>query len=141
MTSIPETRAGWIKDHMRRYLETGGEDGHTWRGAPTLLLTTTGRRSGKKTTTPLIYGIDGDRYLVVASKGGAATHPMWYTNLVANPEVEIQVKAEKFRGRARTAEATDKPRLWKLMTATWPAYDDYQARTQRDIPVVIIERA
>ena len=128
MAEIPANRAGWIRDHMQRYLETGGEDGHEWRGVPTLLLTTTGRRSGNKTTTPLIYGQDGERYLLVASKGGAPAHPLWYTNLVANPDVEIQVKAEKFNARARTADAAEKPALWAKMAEIWPAYDEYQQR-------------
>jgi deazaflavin-dependent oxidoreductase (nitroreductase family) len=126
---------------MRRYLETDGEDGHIWEGVPTLLLTTTGRRSGKPYTTPLIYGEEGGRYLVVASRGGAPEHPQWYRNLVAQPEVGVQIRAERFRARARTASAEEKPALWKLMTGIWPAYDEYQQRTTRDIPVVILERA
>src|SRR5215471_20339912 len=86
---------GWQKEHMRRYLETGGEDGHIWEGVPTLLLTTTGRRSGEPRTTPLIYGRDGNRYLVVASRGGAPTHPSWYLVLVARPGGQLQVMAER----------------------------------------------
>ena len=132
---------GWQAEHMRRYLETDGEDGHIWEGVPTLLLTTTGRRSGKPYTTPLIYGEEGGRYLVVASRGGAPEHPQWYRNLVAQPEVGVQIRAERFRARARTASAEEKPALWKLMTSIWPAYDEYQKRTTRDIPVVILERA
>ena len=132
---------GWQAEHMRRYLETDGEDGHIWEGVPTLLLTTTGRRSGKPYTTPLIYGEEGGRYLVVASRGGAPEHPQWYRNLVAQPEVGVQIRAERFRARARTASAEEKPALWKLMTGIWPAYDEYQQRTTRDIPVVILERA
>lgn len=139
-TPIPEARPGWIREHMQNYLETDGEQGHEWRGVPTLLLTTKGSRSGKATTTPLIYGRDGDRHLVVASKGGAAKHPMWYTNLVANPEVEVQVKDEKFRATARAAAPDEKPALWETMAAIWPAYNEYQERTEREIPVVILER-
>ena len=78
---------GWVADHVKRYIETNGEDGHLWRGAPTLILTTLGRRSGKPRRLALIYGTDGDRYIVVASKGGAAKHPEWYLNLRDNPEV------------------------------------------------------
>jgi deazaflavin-dependent oxidoreductase (nitroreductase family) len=137
---IPENRAGWIKDHMRAYLESNGENGHQWRGVPTLLLTTTGKKSGQQTTTPLIYGRDGERLLVVASKGGAPRHPMWYTNLAANPDVEVQVKDERYRAKARTAGPDEKPKLWETMAAIWPAYNDYQQRTERQIPVVIIER-
>jgi deazaflavin-dependent oxidoreductase (nitroreductase family) len=133
-------RPKWVVDHMRRYLETEGEDGHLWQGAPTLLLTTTGRKSGRSTTTPLIYGKDGGRYILVASKGGHAHHPEWYLNLRAQPEVQLQVLAERLTARARTAGAAEKPALWALMTEIWPAYDDYQARTSREIPVVILER-
>ena len=125
---------------MRRYIASGGQDGHLWEGVTTLLLTTTGRRSGQTRTTPLIYGRDGDRYLVVASRGGAPTHPSWYENLAAQPLVQVQVMADRFKARARTATAAEKPALWKTMAAIWPPYDEYQARTPREIPVVILER-
>ncbi len=91
---------GWQQEHARRYIETGGRDGHIWEGVTTLLLTTTGRRSGQSRTTPLIYGRAGDRYLVVASRGGAPTHPGWYENLVAQPVVQVQVMADRFSARA-----------------------------------------
>ena len=140
--SEPRTRAaGWQAEHARRYIETNGEEGHIWNGVPTLLLTTTGRRSGKQYVTPLIYGRDGDRLLVVASKGGAATHPDWYRNLVAQPEVQVQVGADRFRAIARPATTDEKPRLWRIMTKVWPAYDEYQTKTTRAIPVVILERS
>ncbi len=125
---------------MRRYIASGGQDGHLWEGVTTLLLTTTGRRSGQARTTPLIYGRDGDRYLVVASRGGAPKHPSWYENLAAQPLVQVQVMADRFKARARTATAAEKPALWKTMAAIWPPYDEYQARTTREIPVVILER-
>jgi deazaflavin-dependent oxidoreductase (nitroreductase family) len=128
------------QEHVRRYRETDGEVGYLWRGVPTLILTTTGRRSGQPRPTPLIFGRDGDDYLVVASKGGAPAHPAWYRNLVDRPEVEVQVKGERFRARARTAEGEERARLWKLMTGIWPAYDQYQQRTDRRIPVVVLER-
>jgi deazaflavin-dependent oxidoreductase (nitroreductase family) len=131
---------GWQAEHARRYIETNGEDGHLWEGVPTLLLTTTGRRSGKAFTTPLIYGEDQGRYLVVASRGGAPEHPQWYQNLVAQPEVQVQVRADRFAARARTANPEEKPALWKLMANIWPSYDEYQTRTTRAIPVVILER-
>jgi len=131
---------GWQQEHARRYIESGGTDGHIWEGVPTLLLTTTGRRSGQPRTTPLFYGRDGDRYLVVASRGGAPQHPAWYENLTARPDVRVQVMAERFAARARTASKAEKPALWKTMAAIWPAYEDYQARTAREIPVVVIER-
>ena len=131
---------GWQQAHAKRYLETGGRDGHDWEGVTTLLLTTTGRRSGQPRTTPLIYGRAGDRFLVVASRGGAPAHPDWYQNLVAQPEVYVQVMADRFKARARTASTAEKPALWKTMTAIWPPYEEYQARTTREIPVVILER-
>jgi deazaflavin-dependent oxidoreductase (nitroreductase family) len=130
----------WMADHLRRYLETNGKDGHLWNGVPTLLLTTTGRRSGKPQVLPLIYGEDGGRYVVVASKGGAPDHPLWYQNLVAQPAVQVQVAADRFAARARTASASERPALWNTMTKIWPAYDDYQTKTSREIPVVILER-
>jgi deazaflavin-dependent oxidoreductase (nitroreductase family) len=131
----------WVAEHVEKYVETDGADGHMWRGVPTLLLTTKGRKSGQWRRTALIYGKDGDRYLVVASRGGAPRHPAWYLNLAANPEVHVQVGAERFAARARPATAAEKPALWKTMTAIWPAYDEYQGRTKRQIPVIVIERA
>jgi len=139
--AAPRSRPpGWQQEHARRYLATGGTDGHIWEGVPTLLLTTTGRRSGEARTAPLIYGRDGDRYIVVASRGGAPAHPHWYQNLVARPEVRVQVMAEHFNARARTATPAEKPAFWKTMVAIWPPYEEYQQRTTREIPVVIIER-
>ena len=132
---------GWQQEHARRYLASGGQDGHIWEGVTTLLLTTTGRRSGQARTTPLIYGRDGDRFVVVASRGGAPQHPAWYENLAARPEVTVQVMADRFTARARTASAPERAALWKTMAAIWPPYDEYQARTTREIPVVILERA
>jgi deazaflavin-dependent nitroreductase family protein len=132
---------GWQRDHVQRYVASDGADGHLWQpGVHTLLLTTIGRRSGQARRTPLIYGRDGDRYLVVASKGGADTPPAWYVNLVANPRVRLQVGAEKFDATAQTASAEEKARLWPVMTAIWPAYDDYQKKTTRDIPVVVLTK-
>ncbi|TDD72513.1 nitroreductase family deazaflavin-dependent oxidoreductase [Actinomadura darangshiensis] len=128
------------KEHVERYQETDGAEGHDWQGTITLLLTTTGRRSGQERTTPLIYQPEGDAYLIVASKGGADEPPLWYRNLEAQPEVKVQVKGDKFTARARTATAEEKPALWRKMVATWPQYDEYQQKTDRDIPVVVLER-
>jgi deazaflavin-dependent oxidoreductase (nitroreductase family) len=125
--------------HVERYRETDGEVGHEWRGTKTLLLTTTGRRSGESRTTPLIYGRHGDDYLVVGSKGGSDEPPGWLLNLEANPEVEIQVKDRRMRAHARTATAEEKPELWETMTREWPAYDEYQQSTDREIPVIVLE--
>jgi deazaflavin-dependent oxidoreductase (nitroreductase family) len=127
-------------EHTERYRETGGEIGHEWRGTQTLLLTTRGARSGEPRTAPLIYGRHGDDYLVVASKGGSDRPPAWYVNLREHPDVEVQVMDERFPARARTATPEEKPPLWETMTAEWPAYDDYQRKTDRDIPVVVLER-
>ena len=128
------------QEHVDRYRATDGEEGHEWRGTQTLLLTTTGRKSGEDRTTPLIYGRSGEDYLVVASKGGSPEAPAWYLNLEANPEVSVQVKGDRFKARARTATAEEKPAMWRTMTAEWPAYDDYQSKTDREIPVVVLER-
>lgn len=128
------------KEHVRRYQETDGAEGHDWNNTIVLLLTTKGRKSGKPYTTPLIYQKFGDDYLVVASKGGDPEHPQWYKNLQASPDAEVQVKGEKFKARARTAEPGEKPAMWRVMAATWPQYDDYQKNTDRDIPVVVLER-
>lgn len=126
------------EEHTRVYRETNGETGYIWNGVPTLLLTTTGRKSGEPRTTPLIFARDGDDYLVVASMGGAPSHPAWYLNLQANPEAEIQVKGNHIRVTARTATPEEKPRLWDVVRGPWPNYDVYQSRTGREIPVVIL---
>ena len=129
------------EQHVERYRETDGEVGHIWRrGSKTLLLTTTGRKTGRPTTTPLIYERAGDDYVVVASKGGAPAHPGWYRNLAKNPRVEVQVKGDVFPAQARTATGEERERLWKLAAQQWPDYDLYQTRTEREIPVVVLER-
>jgi len=129
------------QEHVKRYVETDGEEGHDWQqGAPVLILTTTGRRSGEPRPTPLIYGRRGDDYLVVASRGGAPEPPAWYRNLSEDPNVQVQVKADRFGARARTATPEEKPDLWRTMTQIWPAYDEYQGKTDREIPVVVLER-
>ncbi|OHV29008.1 MULTISPECIES: nitroreductase family deazaflavin-dependent oxidoreductase [Pseudofrankia] len=131
-----------LKDnHVRAYRETGGEVGYLWNGVPILLLTATGRRTGEPRTSALIFGRDGDDYLVVASTGGAPKHPSWYLNLRARPAAEIQVRAEHIPVIARTASDSEKPRLWKFMADLWPNYDAYQTRTDRAIPVVVLAPA
>jgi len=128
--------------HVQRYRETGGDVGHRWkRGSKILLLTTKGRNSGKPHTTPLIYEEDGERYVIVASKGGAPAHPGWYRNLQQDPTVELQVLDEVFPAHARTAEGEERERLWQLVNQQWPDYDSYQTKTDREIPVVVLERA
>ena len=128
-------------EHVRRYRETDGAVGHIWRrGAKILLLTTKGRKTGKPSTTPLIYEVADDAYAIVASKGGAPAHPGWYENLAKDPRVEVQVKGDVFPARARTSTGEERARLWKLASQQWPDYDTYQTRTEREIPVVVLER-
>jgi len=126
--------------HVESYLETDGEVGHDWRnGTSTLILTTTGRKSGEERQNALIYGMAGDNPMIVASKGGYPQHPGWYLNLRDNPQVQVQIRDEKFDARARDATAEERPGLWKQMTEIWPDYDSYQERTDREIPIVILE--
>jgi proline iminopeptidase len=129
-------------EHVRRYRETDGEVGSIWRrGSKILLLTTEGRTTGEPRTVPLIYEEDGDDWVIVASKGGAPKHPGWYRNLAREPRVEVQVKGEVFPARARTATGEERERLWRLAARQWPDYDAYRERTDREIPVVVLERA
>jgi deazaflavin-dependent oxidoreductase (nitroreductase family) len=128
------------QEHVRVYRETNGEHGYHWRGATVLLLNTTGRRSGEPRTMPLIYRADGDRFIVVGSKGGWKDNPLWYENLKENPDVTIEVKGETMPVRASVAEGEERARLWSLMTEVWPDYDSYQKRTEREIPVVVLSR-
>jgi proline iminopeptidase len=128
-------------EHVRRYRETGGEVGHIWKeGSTILLLTTTGRTSGEPRTTPLIYADDDGRYVIVASKGGAPEHPGWYRNIEKNPVVELQINDEVFPARARTASGDERERLWRKANEVWPHYDEYATKTDREIPVVVLER-
>jgi deazaflavin-dependent oxidoreductase (nitroreductase family) len=128
------------EEHVRRYVETDGREGHDWQpGVPVLLLTTIGRKSGKDRVTPLIYQKEGDTYLVVASKGGSDAPPDWYLNLQATPDVRVQVWGERMPALARSATAEEKPALWRKMAAVWPDYDNYQKQTDRQIPVVVLE--
>ena len=130
------------EEHVRRYRETGGEVGHVWReGSTILLLTTKGRKTGQPRTTPLIYAEDGDRYVIVASKGGAPEHPGWYENLAKDPDVELQVRDDVFAAHARTAEGEERERLWAKANEVWRHYDEYARKTDREIPVVVLERA
>ena len=137
---VVDNPTGWVAKHVRRYVETDGRSGHRWYGKDTLLLTTRGRKSGTLRRTALLYGQDGDRYLLVASNGGAPKHPCWYLNLVEHPEVDVQVGAERFPATARDATAEERPRLWSLMTGIYPAYVGFQRKTRRQLPVVVLER-
>ena len=126
-------------EHVQRYVETDGGEGHDWQGTTVLILTTKGRRSGESRSTPLIYREHGASYVVVASKGGADRHPAWYLNLEADPQAEIQVLADRIAVRARTAAAAERAELWQKMVEVWPAYDAYQQKTAREIPVVVLD--
>ena len=145
---LAQNLPGWVVAHAERYLASGGTDGHMYTitpagypemTVPSLLLTTTGRKSGDRIIFPLFYGRVGGSYIIVASKGGAPEHPGWYRNLVANPEVEIQVGTERIRARARTAAGEERARLWQEAVKFWPPYADYQRKTEREIPVVVLD--
>jgi deazaflavin-dependent oxidoreductase (nitroreductase family) len=129
------------KEHIERYEATDGDEGYHWqRGTTILLLHTTGRKSGRDITSPLIFREYGDRYLVVASKGGDPLAPDWYRNLEAEPNVQVQIRGDKFDARARTASAEEQPAMWAHMVEVWPDYENYQHKTERKIPVVVLER-
>ena len=140
-TNPVDSPTEWVADHIKSYVESDGAEGHMWRGVPTLLLTTIGRKSGQARRSALIYGKDGDRYVIVGSRGGAPTHPQWFLNLRDNPEVELQVGAEKFRARARIASGGERQRLFEMMAGVFPNYREYAAKTSREIPVVVLDPA
>jgi deazaflavin-dependent oxidoreductase (nitroreductase family) len=132
----------WVAEHTRKYVESGGEDGYMWRGFPTVVLTTTGRKSGDLRRNALIYGKDGDDFILIASYGGRPTHPLWYLNLVADPSVTIQERADVISGVAETVpEGEERDRLWAQMVSIFPPYAEYQAKTERRIPVVRVTPA
>ena len=138
----------WVAEHLRRYRDSGGAEGHLFDATiagvpgfvPCLLLTTTGRRSGEKRTSPLFYGTAGDAYVLIGSKGGAETHPAWYLNLRANPTAEVQVGREQFTVRARVATGKEREQLWEQIVQWIPLYSDYQKKTKRELPVVVLEK-
>jgi deazaflavin-dependent oxidoreductase (nitroreductase family) len=132
---------GWIRKHVRAYVESGGAKGHRYYGHEALLLTTRGRRSGKLRRTALYYGMDGDRYVLVGSDGGKPTDPGWYHNILANPAVVVQVRDETFAALARPADPEERPRLWELMVGVFPTYAAYEKKARRELPVVVVERA
>jgi deazaflavin-dependent oxidoreductase (nitroreductase family) len=139
---VQDSPVGWVKRHIKAYVESDGKKGHEWRpGVPSLLLTTIGRRTGTRHRTALIYGRDGEDYVVVASTGGGAKNPAWYLNLAADPHVDVQVGAEKFSAVARTTQGDERARLWAAMIQIWPAYEGYQRKTDREIPVVVLSRS
>ena len=137
---VTDSPRRWVARHVRQYVETNGRKGHRWSGVDTLVITPRGRVTGTLRRTALIYGRDRDSYVVVASNGGAKSHPNWYRNLEADPHVFVQVADERFEALARPATDRDRQRLWRLMASIWSEYDQYQKRTTREIPVVILER-
>lgn len=138
MSELADSPVDWVNRHIQRYVETDGAEGHLWRGTKNLLLTVIGRKSGTPRRTALIYAEDGEDFLIVASTGGADKHPLWYLNLVANPNVQVQVGARKFEALARTASPQEKERLWPIVVAGFPTYEEYRQKTARDIPVVVL---
>lgn len=135
---------GWQERHVELYLKSNGAEGHVidLPGAPAvdcLLLQTTGRKSKAQKTMPLIYGKDGNGFVIVASKGGAPDHPAWFLNLRDRPEVRFQVADKKYRGTARITAGAERERLFRMMARLFSPYDSYQAKTSREIPVVVLE--
>jgi deazaflavin-dependent oxidoreductase (nitroreductase family) len=131
----------WVRDQVDVYERTGGREGGTLEGKPVVVLTTRGRRSGQLRKSPLMRVEHDGRYAVVASQGGAPKHPVWYLNLLADPHVTLQDGDRVFDMRARVASGDEKREWWNRATDTWPAYDEYQAKTDREIPLVILEPA
>ena len=138
---ITDSPVGWVNDHVRQYVDSDGTKGTRFYGHDALLITTRGRKTGALRRTALYYGQDGDRYLLVASNGGARKHPAWYLNLVEHSTVQVQVGPDKFTATARTASAEERPGLWEKMVEVFPTYAKYQKGNSREIPVVIVERA
>lgn len=147
-TNLPAGLPDWISDHLALYRDDP-ESGHDWDSThlggpgvlPCLLLTTTGRKSGEAKIMPLIYLKADTGYVVIGSKGGAPTHPAWYLNMVSQPACEIQIRSEHLKVTARTTEGEEREALWQKMAEIYPPYDDYQAATDRAIPVVVLEPA
>jgi deazaflavin-dependent oxidoreductase (nitroreductase family) len=138
-TNPIDSPTDWVANHIKSYVESDGAEGHMWNGVPTLLLTTIGRKSGQARRSALIYGKDGDRYVIVGSRGGAPTHPQWFLNLRDNPEVELQVGADRFRARAGVASGAERQRLFEMMAGIFPNYREYAGKTEREIPVVVLD--
>ena len=145
---MPENLPQWMKDHVARYLKSGGTDGHMYTAnfpgmkpltVPSLLLVTKGRKTGAKHLFPLFYGNAGNGWFIVASKGGAPDHPGWYKNLLVNPEVELQIGTKTVKARARTVSGAERQKLWDDAVKWWPSYVDYQKKTPREIPVVVLD--
>ncbi|MFC0438850.1 nitroreductase family deazaflavin-dependent oxidoreductase [Kutzneria buriramensis] len=128
----------WVAEHTRTYLASGGTEGHERDGLRTLVLATTGRRTGTPRRTCLIYGTSGGEYVVVASKGGAEQDPAWFMNLAADPSVGVQVGTRRFTASARVVSPAERANLWEQMVAVFPLYAEYAQNTGREIPVVLL---
>ena len=138
-TADPENILGFMQDHIRRYLATDGEDGHIMNGFPCLVLTTIGKKTGEQRQAAVIYGVEGNQHVIIASKGGSDSPPAWFVNLQANPRADIQVKDKKLSVIMRVTSGEERVRLWKKMAAIFPAYEEYRQKTTREIPVVVLE--
>jgi len=138
---VIDSPVGWVNKHINSYVDTEGKSGHRFYGVDALLLTTRGRKSGKLRRTALYYGTRGDDLVIVASNGGSVGHPLWYRNLVADPAVTVQVKSDVFAATARTATGPERADLWQLMSGLFPQYNEYQTKTEREIPVVVVTRS
>jgi deazaflavin-dependent oxidoreductase (nitroreductase family) len=139
--NVIDSRDPSVVEHVRRYIATDGESGYMEGGTTNLILTYRGRSSGNLYRTGLFFGRDQDSYVLVASGSAITpTHPQWYLNVAANPDVEIQIRGERFTARARTAEGAERERLWNLMVEQAPIYRTYEARIRRTIPVVVLDR-
>lgn len=148
LEGLPKEMADVLRDHLARYLATDGEDGYLFDASsvggeglvPTLVLRTIGRKSGRELVLPLIFGEHNGNLVVVASKAGSPLHPAWFLNLQAKPEVDVQVKADRFKAKARITEGEERKRLWHMMVGVYSPYVSYQEATEREIPVVVLEK-
>lgn len=140
--NVIDSPIAWVADHIKSYVDSNGEQGHDWNGTQVLLLSTKGRKSGDMRRCALIYGNDGDDFVIVASRGGDPNHPLWFLNLVAEPKVTLQIKSEVFPATAtEVTDPTEYERLWQLMLTHWPSYAEYQEKTSRRIPLVRLTRS
>lgn len=139
-SAVRQSSSGWVAEQAALYEESGGTKGTTQIGIPCLLLDYVGRRSGDWHRTVLMYGEDGEDFLVVASNGGSETHPLWYLSLLENPGVRVRVLTERFEAEARTLSPEEKARVWPGLKEVWTGWDEYQQKTERDIPVIALRR-
>ena len=141
-------QSDWAREHTELYQASGGTEGHIWDklsapgSYPCLLLTTMGRKSGEPRIAPLVYGRDGENYILIASQGGRPTHPAWYLNLRAEPRVQVQVADDIFRALAQSVSGGERQRLWRMMMTVYPKFDEYQAKVDgiREIPLIKLAR-